>query len=42
MMEMECGRLLAMTGFLDDQTEGRLLWKPGFIFQPHDLFWAAT
>jgi hypothetical protein len=42
MMAMERGRLLAMTGFLDDQIEGRLVWKPGFISQPHDFFCAAT
>jgi hypothetical protein len=42
MTEMERGRLLAMTGFLDDQIEGRLFWKPGFISQTHDLFYAAT
>jgi hypothetical protein len=42
MVEMERGRLFAMTGFLDDQIKGRLVWKPGFIFQPHDFFCAAT
>jgi hypothetical protein len=42
MTEMERGRLLAMTGFLDDQIERRFLWKSGFISQPHDFFCAAT
>jgi hypothetical protein len=42
MMEMERGRLLAMTGFFNDQIEGRFFWKPGVISQTHDLFYAAT